>query len=223
MTVYKDTSGLYRWKLRGANGQKVASSGEAFASKSNALRAARRVVALAIGFTASPAFAHHPSISAQSACADGTHVVDIVVAQTAKTTATIDSLTASIDGTSYPVGGYDPIVPPEGMTGATAEIPGQVVGTLVVTAELSWPNLAKTVSTTVELEGPCTVTTTTTAETTTTVPPSTAVVSTVPCDQTPACLPNTGSDPVPLTVVGLGLVGTGALLAAGMRLSRKKA
>lgn len=38
--VYADTGGNYRWRLIAGNGQKVASSGEAFASKSNATRAA---------------------------------------------------------------------------------------------------------------------------------------------------------------------------------------
>lgn len=46
MTVYQDDTGSWRWRLRGANGAKVASSGESFASRGNALRAAKRVVEL---------------------------------------------------------------------------------------------------------------------------------------------------------------------------------
>ena len=38
--VYADAAGKYRWRLKGGNGQIVASSGESFASKSNAERAA---------------------------------------------------------------------------------------------------------------------------------------------------------------------------------------
>jgi len=38
--VYADAGGSYRWRLKGGNGQKVASSGESFASQSNARRAA---------------------------------------------------------------------------------------------------------------------------------------------------------------------------------------
>jgi uncharacterized protein YegP (UPF0339 family) len=38
--VYADAAGEYRWRLKAANGQIVASSGESFASKSNAGRAA---------------------------------------------------------------------------------------------------------------------------------------------------------------------------------------
>lgn len=41
--VYEDSGGLYRWRLRSANGQIVANSGESFASRSNAERAAEIV------------------------------------------------------------------------------------------------------------------------------------------------------------------------------------
>lgn len=41
--VYPDKSGQYRWKLKADNGQIIASSGEAFDSKSNAKRAAENV------------------------------------------------------------------------------------------------------------------------------------------------------------------------------------
>ena len=38
--VYEDSAGKYRWRLKGGNGEIVATSGEAFANKSNADRAA---------------------------------------------------------------------------------------------------------------------------------------------------------------------------------------
>jgi uncharacterized protein YegP (UPF0339 family) len=41
--IYADRSGSYRWRLEASNGQTVASSGESFASKSNARRAAEGV------------------------------------------------------------------------------------------------------------------------------------------------------------------------------------
>lgn len=48
--VYRDSSGRWRWRIVAGNGRKVASSGEAFASKSNALRAqAHFLVAAADG------------------------------------------------------------------------------------------------------------------------------------------------------------------------------
>jgi uncharacterized protein len=41
--IVKDAGGNYRWRLVAANGEKVATSGESFASKSNAKRAAENV------------------------------------------------------------------------------------------------------------------------------------------------------------------------------------
>jgi uncharacterized protein YegP (UPF0339 family) len=41
--VYKNKGGKWRWKLIGSNGRKVASSGESFASRANAVRAAENV------------------------------------------------------------------------------------------------------------------------------------------------------------------------------------
>jgi uncharacterized protein len=41
--IYADASGKYRWRLVSSNGQTVASSGESFASRANARRAAENV------------------------------------------------------------------------------------------------------------------------------------------------------------------------------------
>src|SRR6187399_1564625 len=41
--IYSDAGGSYRWRLVAANGQTVASSGDSFASKSNAQEAAENV------------------------------------------------------------------------------------------------------------------------------------------------------------------------------------
>jgi uncharacterized protein len=41
--IYADQGGKYRWRLKAANGQTVASSGESFDSKTNAREAAERV------------------------------------------------------------------------------------------------------------------------------------------------------------------------------------
>jgi len=41
--IYADSSSKYRWRLVARNGQTVASSGEAFDSRSNARRAAENV------------------------------------------------------------------------------------------------------------------------------------------------------------------------------------
>jgi uncharacterized protein len=41
--VYKDTAGNWRWRLKAGNGQRVATSGESFSSKSAARKAAENV------------------------------------------------------------------------------------------------------------------------------------------------------------------------------------
>ncbi len=41
--VFPDTGGKYRWRLVASNGEKVATSGESFASRENAKRAAQTV------------------------------------------------------------------------------------------------------------------------------------------------------------------------------------
>jgi uncharacterized protein YegP (UPF0339 family) len=41
--VHPDKSGSYRWKLVSSNGQSIATSGEAFSSKSSAVKAAENV------------------------------------------------------------------------------------------------------------------------------------------------------------------------------------
>lgn len=41
--LFKDVAGYWRWRLKGGNGEIVATSGESFASHYNALRAAKNV------------------------------------------------------------------------------------------------------------------------------------------------------------------------------------
>lgn len=41
--IYADRGGKYRWRLTASNGEKIATSGESFASRYNAARAARGV------------------------------------------------------------------------------------------------------------------------------------------------------------------------------------
>lgn len=45
--VFQDRAKKWRWRLVAGNGATVATSGESFASKANAIRAARRVKELA--------------------------------------------------------------------------------------------------------------------------------------------------------------------------------
>ncbi len=46
--IYADASGKYRWRLKDGDGEKVASSGESYASKSDAKLAAQLVKATAL-------------------------------------------------------------------------------------------------------------------------------------------------------------------------------
>jgi hypothetical protein len=41
--IYADTGGGFRWRLVSSNGQTIASSGQSFASKANAVRAAENI------------------------------------------------------------------------------------------------------------------------------------------------------------------------------------
>jgi len=47
--VFADASGSYRWRLLASNGEKIATSGESFASRENAVRAAKTVKSTAPG------------------------------------------------------------------------------------------------------------------------------------------------------------------------------
>jgi len=49
--IYADSAGKYRWRLKANNGEKIASSGESFASKESAKRAAETVKSTAGGAT----------------------------------------------------------------------------------------------------------------------------------------------------------------------------
>ena len=46
--IYADAAGKYRWRLKDGDGEKVASSGESFDTRSNAKRAAEIVKEMAL-------------------------------------------------------------------------------------------------------------------------------------------------------------------------------
>ena len=48
LTVYRDKKNTYRWRLMHKNGNIVADSGEGYATRSNAVRAARRLSWIAL-------------------------------------------------------------------------------------------------------------------------------------------------------------------------------
>ena len=48
LSVYPDKKGLYRWHFTAPNGRIIADSGEGYKTRSNALRAARRMTVIAL-------------------------------------------------------------------------------------------------------------------------------------------------------------------------------
>jgi uncharacterized protein YegP (UPF0339 family) len=48
LTVYQDKAKLYRWRFKHRNGKTMADSGEGYATRSNAIRAARRLRRIAV-------------------------------------------------------------------------------------------------------------------------------------------------------------------------------
>jgi uncharacterized protein YegP (UPF0339 family) len=47
LTVYQDRADLFRWRIRCSNGDKTADSGQGYSTRSNAIRAARRLKVIA--------------------------------------------------------------------------------------------------------------------------------------------------------------------------------
>jgi uncharacterized protein YegP (UPF0339 family) len=48
LTVYMDKARLYRWRIKHRNGKTMADSGEGYATRSNAIRAARKMQRIAM-------------------------------------------------------------------------------------------------------------------------------------------------------------------------------
>ena len=48
LSVYADKKGLYRWRLTAPNGKITADSGEGYATRGNAIRAARKLAVIAL-------------------------------------------------------------------------------------------------------------------------------------------------------------------------------
>lgn len=49
LLIWEDMQGQYRWKIFATNGKIIAESGEGYLSRSNAIRAARRLRVIAAG------------------------------------------------------------------------------------------------------------------------------------------------------------------------------
>jgi LPXTG-motif cell wall-anchored protein len=119
-----------------------------------------------------PASAYHADISGWASCSNGVHVVHWSFTNSqSNMEMTIDSATAAIGATPYPVDGYTSPVADGGSTNATSTVPGNVTGTIKATLQVSWPDHSSVISTgEVNIPGSCCEcsTTTTTTEVTTT-------------------------------------------------------
>lgn len=174
------------------------------------------LIPLAFLLIASPAWAHHATVTGSTTCSDSSHLVAWTVTNSQPRIAmNIDSATAD----PYTVTGLPETVPPGGSAAGETIVPGTITGPVTLTVHVSWPDGPhKTATATIDLPDPCTVTTTsssTTTEPPTTVPPSSVSPTTVkPRCGGPGELPCTGSDSGTETLVGIGAVGAGAVLVA---------
>jgi LPXTG-motif cell wall-anchored protein len=98
------------------------------------------MVAALVGLSA-PAFAHHSDASGETSCSDGSHTVTWSISNSeSDQQMTVVSATAVIGGQSYAVTGYASPVDNGGTTTATSTVPGGTTGTIVLTADVSWPD-----------------------------------------------------------------------------------
>ncbi len=161
------------------------------AERGRTRRGRRRLTLAAMGFVVVcgvlaigvPAWAHHPVLSGETVCSDGTHVItwSIGNSETDKVM-TIASASAS-DGTHiFAVTGYSGTVGPSGSTSATTTVAGGVAGTVTLTVTGTWPDgVTATRQTSVALIescGPSATSTTQTTSTTISAETSTLPVST---------------------------------------------
>jgi LPXTG-motif cell wall-anchored protein len=134
---------------------------------------AAAVVAAAVLSTAAPAYAHHSVLSGSTECSDGEHVVtwSIQAVSVVHLPMTIESASATNNGTTYSVTGYTSPVTDGETTYATTVLPAGSTGTVTLHVHSTWPdNVEYTDETSVELVTDCQpgTTTTTAAPTTTT-------------------------------------------------------
>jgi len=143
--------------------------------------AAAVFVALAL-----PASAHSTTITGDTVCFNGEHIVTWHIKNSSQTTnllMTIVSVDAQIGSTSYPVTGYSSPVAKGATTDGTSTVPGGVTGTITATVHVNWPDgITDDDDASVTLQDNCVGTTTTTTTvpettTTTTVPETTTTVA----------------------------------------------
>ena len=133
-----------------------------------------------------PASAHSTTITGDTVCFNGEHIVTWHIKNSSQTTnllMTIVSVDAQIGSTSYPVTGYSSPVAKGATTDGTSTVPGGVTGTITATVHVNWPDgITDDDDASVTLQDNCVGTTTTTTTvpettTTTTVPETTTTVA----------------------------------------------
>jgi len=157
-----------------------------------------------------PASAHSTTITGDTVCFNGEHLVTWHIKNSSVSTnllMTIVSVDAHIGSTSYPVTGYSSPVAKGATTDGTSTVPGGVTGTITATVHVNWPDgitdddtasvtlVDNCVGTTTTTTVPETTTTTTVPETTTTVAGTTTIATTttttVPETTTTTTVPET--------------------------------
>jgi LPXTG-motif cell wall-anchored protein len=176
-------------------------------SRAGRLSVAAAVVAAGVLTTAAPAYAHHSVLSGSTVCSDGEHVVTwtIQAMSVVDLPMTIDSASASNNGSTYAVTGYTSPVPDEQTTTATTVLPAGSTGTVTLYVHSSWSDgVQYSDQTSVELEDDCMPATTSTTEapaTSTTEAPTTTTTEAPPTSTTEATTTTTifveGSTTVP--------------------------
>jgi LPXTG-motif cell wall-anchored protein len=176
-------------------------------------------VAIAVGALvamAAPAAAHTVAVEGVTSCPDANHLVTWTLQDhytTAGRTMTITSASATINGQTYAVTGYDATLPPGGTTQATTTVPGDVTGTITLTLRATWSDGYKgKASGSVVLQEPCVETTTTTASTTTTSTsqPSTSTTPTSSASTTSSTPVTGGTTPTSAAPPSSGVLDTSA-------------
>jgi LPXTG-motif cell wall-anchored protein len=133
-----------------------------------------------------PASAHSTTITGDTVCFNGEHIVTWHIKNSSQTTnllMTIVSVDAQIGSTTYPVTGYSSPVAKGATTDGTTTVPGGVTGTITATVHVNWPDgITDDDDASVTLQDNCVGTTTTTTTvpettTTTTVPETTTTVA----------------------------------------------
>jgi LPXTG-motif cell wall-anchored protein len=189
-------------------------------------------MALAIGVIAAavlvslalPASAHSTTITGDTVCFNGEHIVTWHIKNSSQTTnllMTIVSVEAQIGSTSYPVTGYSSPVAKGATTDGTTTVPGGVTGTITATVHVNWPdgitddddasvtlqdNCVGTTTTTTTV--PETTTTTTVPETTTTVAGTTTIATTTTTTTVPETTTTTTVPDTTTTVAGTTTIAT---------------